>query len=174
MKINKFKYEALGEIKKIYLNNDTIKIREKLNKLFKSSLSNEDGTGILCKYLKKEGLYRIKYIFKRNAQLQPITMERYYYLVSVDSDDNGTFIEYVMVYDKTYEPLVRVSYILVALFIALFLLYKYKTGDLSSFSVGFLIFMIACTVFLILRKSNETADLCRKAEKIFCDYLLNL
>lgn len=105
MKINKFQYKILGEIKRIYIDLPTLKIREKLNAAFKLPVTDSDTTGIYGKYLKKQGFYRVKYIYSRNSQLQPQTYDRYYYLAEVGEDEKGSFIDYVLVYDKLYDHL---------------------------------------------------------------------
>lgn len=166
MEINKTRYKVLEKPHKLYLDMTTLEIREKLNIAFRKPVSEDDMTGILGKYLKADKLYRIKYIYTRNKQLQPQTFDRYYYLLDVDEDENGTFIEYMLVYDKLFEPLVRTVYILVALVVILYLAYMCYTNTISRFSAGVLIIIVLSTVGVMFKKSKETAEECKKSEII--------
>lgn len=166
MEINKTRYKVLGKPHKVYLDMTTLEIREKLNIAFLKPVSEDDMTGILGKYLKADKLYRIKYIYTRNKQLQPQTFDRYYYLLDVDEDENGTFIEYMLVYDKLFEPLVRTAYILAALAVAAYLAYMGYKNAISRFSAGVLIIIVLSTVGVIFKKPKETAEECKKAERI--------
>ena len=166
MEINKTRYKVLEKPHKLYLDMTTLEIREKLNIAFLKPVSEDDMTGILGKYLKADKLYRIKYIYTRNKQLQPQTFDRYYYLLDVDEDENGTFIEYMLVYDKLFEPLVRTAYILAALAVAAYLAYMGYKNAISRFSAGVLIIIVLSTVGVILKKPKETAEKCKKAERI--------
>lgn len=166
MEINKTRYKVLEKPHKLYLDMTTLKIREKLNIAFLKPVSEDDMTGILGKYLKADKLYRIKYIYTRNKQLQPQTFDRYYYLLDVDEDENGAFIEYMLVYDNLFEPLVRTAYILAALAVAAYLAYMGYKNAISRFSAGVLIIIVLSTVGVIFKKSKETAEECKKAERI--------
>lgn len=166
MEINKTRYKVLEKPHKLYLDMTTLEIREKLNIAFLKPVSEDDMTGILGKYLKADKLYRIKYIYTRNKQLQPQTFDRYYYLLDVDEDENGTFIEYMLVYDKLFEPLVRTAYILAALAVAAYLAYMGYKNAISRFSAGVLIIIVLSTVGVIFKKPKETAEECKKAERI--------
>lgn len=166
MEINKTRYKVLEKPHKVYLDMTTLEIREKLNIAFLKPVSEDDMTGILGKYLKADKLYRIKYIYTRNKQLQPQTFDRYYYLLDVDEDENGTFIEYMLVYDKLFEPLVRTAYILAALAVAAYLAYMGYKNAISRFSAGVLIIIVLSTVGVIFKKPKETAEECKKAERI--------
>ena len=166
MEINKTRYKVLEKPHKLYLDMTTLKIREKLNIAFRKPVSEDDMTGILGKYLKADKLYRIKYIYTRNKQLQPQTFDRYYYLLDVDEDENGTFIEYMLVYDKLFEPLVRTAYILAALAVAAYLAYMGYKNAISRFSAGVMIIIVLSTVCVIFKKPKETAEECKKAERI--------
>lgn len=166
MNINKRKYKTIGESHKIYCDMPTVKLREKLNIALSKPYSEDDMTGILGKYLKREDLYRIKYIFSRNRQLQPRTFDRYYLLAEIGSNENGSFVEYVMVYDKLYEPLVRAVYILAAAAAIAYLYYMYRQQAMNAFSVSVLSAIIGATVLVMFKKSSETAEECKKAEKI--------
>ncbi|MGN0569337.1 MAG: hypothetical protein ACI4N4_02410 [Candidatus Fimenecus sp.] len=166
MEISKIRYKALEKPHKVYLDMTTLEIREKLNIAFLNPVSKDDMTGILGKYLKTDKLYRIKYIYTRNKQLQPQTFDRYYYLLDVDEDENGAFIEYMLVYDKLFEPLVRTAYILAALTVAAYLAYMGYKNAMSRFSAGVLIIIVLSTVGVIFKKSKETAEECKKAERI--------
>lgn len=166
MEINKTRYKVLEKPHKLYLDMTTLEIREKLNIAFLKPVSEDDMTGILGKYLKADKLYRIKYIYTRNKQLQPQTFDRYYYLLDVDEDEKGTFIEYMLVYDKLFEPLVRTAYILAALAVAAYLAYMGYKNAISRFSAGVLIIIVLSTVGVIFKKPKETAEECKKAERI--------
>ena len=166
MEINKTRYKVLEKPHKLYLDMTTLEIREKLNIAFLKPVSEDDMTGILGKYLKADKLYRIKYIYTRNKQLQPQTFDRYYYLLDVDEDENGTFIEYMLVYDKLFEPLVRTAYILAALAVAAYLAYMGYKNAISRFSAGVLIIIVLSTVGVIFKKPKETAEECKKSERI--------
>ena len=167
MKINKFHYKQLSEVKKIYIDATTLKIREKLNVAFKTPTAEDDMTGVFGKFYKLDKMYKVKYIHTRNKQLQPMTFDRYYYLVDVGSDEIGSYIEYVMVYDKLYDPLIRVVYVLAVFAILTYLLYLYKLGAMSVVSAGTLGLIITASVALVFKKSKETEEECKKAEILF-------
>lgn len=166
MEINKFHYKLLSEPQKIYLDMPTVKIREKLNITFKNPTVEEDITGIFGKYAKLDKLYKVKYIFERNKQLQPQTFERYHYLLDVGEDENGSYIEYTMVYDKLYDPLIRMVYILAVCAVIAYLYYMYLKGTISAMSSGVLGVIIISTVLLVFKKSKETAEECLKGEDL--------
>lgn len=167
MEINKTHYKVLGESKKIYVNMTTLEAREKLNVAFKNPTAEDDMTGIFGKFSKMDKMYKLKYIYKRNNQLQPQTFDRYHYLVDIGEDKNGTYIEYVMVYDKLFDPLIRLVYILAVCGIIAYLFYLFKNGALSKISAGFLSGLIVLSVALVFKKSKETQEECEKAEDLF-------
>ncbi len=167
MEINKFHYKQLTEPKKIYIDATTLKIREKLNVAFKTPTAEDDMTGIFGKFYKLDKMYKVKYIYTRNKQLQPMTFDRYHYLVDVGSDENGSYIEYAMVYDKLYDPLIRLTYILAVFGILAYLFYLYKLNAMSVFSAGILGLIIVASVGLVFKKSKETEEECKKAENLF-------
>lgn len=167
MIINKTHYKILGEVKKIYLDMSTIQIREKLNILLKTPTAEDDLTGIFGKFYKLDKMYKVKYIYTRNKQLQPMTFERYHYLVDVGEDENGSYIEYAMVYDKLYDPLIRITYILAVVAVLAYLMYSYKLGAMSIFSAGVLGAIVVASVALVFKKSKETKEECQKAEELF-------
>ncbi len=167
MEINKTHYKVLSEPKKIYLNMSTIEIREKLNIAFNSPTAEEDLTGIFGKYYKSDKMYKLKYIYTRNKQLQPQTFDRYHYLVDIGEDENGAYIEYAMVYDKLYDPLIRLVYIIAVCAVLAYLFYLYKNQAMSSFSAGFLGVLIAMSTVLVFKKVKETPEDCQKAEELF-------
>ena len=76
MEINKIHYKQLSEPKKIYIGASTLKIREKLNIAFKNPTAEDDMTGICGKFYKLDKMYKVKYIYTRNKQLQPMTVDR--------------------------------------------------------------------------------------------------
>lgn len=166
MKINKFQYEIIGEIKRQYVESSTLKIKENLNMTFKAPVTDSDTTGIYGKYLKRQGLYRIKYIHSRNNQLQPQTYDRYYYLVEIGEDEKGSYIEYAMVHDKLYDPLIRIVYLFVSLAACAYLYYMYISKILSSSAAGVLGAVILLTVLVTFKKSKESADKVQPAENI--------
>ncbi len=167
MNINKTHYKVIGEAKKIYLDLTTLEIREKLNFAFKHPTAEDDMTGIFGKYYKLDKMYKLKYIYSRNNQLQPLTFDRYHYLVDVGEDENGAFIEYVMVYDKLFDPLIRLVYILAVCGILAYLFYLYKKETMSMYSAGFLSILVSLSVILVFKKAKESAEECEKAEKLF-------
>lgn len=164
MEINKIHYKQLTEPQKIYLDIPTVKIREKLNAAFKNPTAEDDMTGIFGKYAKLDKLYKVKYIHSRNKQLQPETFDRYHYLLDVGEDENGSYVEYVMVYDKLYDPLIRLVYILAVCAVLAYLYYMYSKKLMTSLSAGVLGVIIAATVVLVFKKSKESAEECKKAE----------
>ena len=174
MEINKFHYKQLSEPKKIYIDATTLKIREKLNVAFKSPTAEDDMTGIFGKYYKLDKMYKVKYIYTRNKQLQPMTFDRYHYLVDVGNDENGSYVEYVMVYDKLYDPLIRLVYIIAVFAILAYLLYLYKLGTMSIISAGTLGAIIVASVALVFKKSKESAKECQKAENLFKNLISNI
>ncbi len=164
MEINKIHYKQLTEIEKCYVDGTSLEVREKLNAAFKTPTAEEDMTGIFGKYYKLDKMYKVKYIYARNKQLQPMTFDRYYYLLDVGEDENGTYVEYAMVYDKLYDPLIRIVYIMAVFAVLLYLLYLYKMSVMSLFSAGTLGLIIVSSIALILKKSKETQEECKKTE----------
>lgn len=167
MEINRFHYKQLTEPVKIYIDASTLKIREKLNIAFKTPTAEDNMTGIFGKFNKLDKMYKLKYIYTRNKQLQPMTYDRYHYLVDVGSDEKGSYIEYAMVYDKLYDPLIRLVYIIAVFAVLAYLLYSYKLGAMSIFSAGVLGLIVVASVVLVFKKSKESKEECQKAEKLF-------
>ncbi len=167
MNINKTHYKVLSEPKKVYLDMTTLEIRQKLNVAFKNPTAEDDLTGIFGKFYKLDKMYKVKYIYTRNKQLQPMTFERYHYLLDVGEDSQGSYIEYAMVYDKLYDPIVRFVYILAVCAVLAYLFYNYKVGGMSAFSAGVLSFLIAASIVLVFKKGKETQEECEKAEELF-------
>lgn len=167
MNINKTHYKVLNEPKKIYLNMTTLEAREKLNVAFKNPTAEDDMTGIFGKYYKLDKMYKVKYIYTRNKQLQPLTFDRYHYLVDVDEDSKGTYIEYVMVYDKLFDPLIRLVYILAACALIAYLFYLYKNNVMEKISAMFMSGLIALSSVLVFKKAKESEEECKKAEILF-------
>ncbi len=174
MNINKTHYKLLGESKKIYVNMSTLETREKLNVAFKNPTAEDDMTGIFGKYDKLDKMYKVKYIYTRNRQLQPLTFDRFHYLVDIGADSNGTFIEYAMVYDKLFDPLIRFVYVIAVCAIVAYLFYLFKNGALSKFSAAFLSGLISLSVMLVFKKSKESATECEKAEILFKKLVLEI
>lgn len=166
MEINKIHYKVLSEPQKIYLNMPTVKIRENLNAAFKNPTAEDDMTGIAGKYTKLEKLYKVKYIHSRNKQLQPQTFDHYHYLLDIGEDEKGAYIEYVMVYDKLYDPLIRLVYILAVLAVLGYLYYMYSEKAMTSLSAGVLGVIVTASVALVFKKSKENAEDCKKAEEL--------
>ncbi len=167
MNINKTHYKVIGESKKIYLHMTTLEIREKLNRAFKNPTVEDDMTGIFGKFYKLDKLYKVKYIYTRNKQLQPLTFDRFHYLVDVGEDENGAYLEYVMVYDKLFDPLIRLVYILAVCGILAYLFYLYKKETMGMYSACFLGALISLSVILVFKKAKESAEDCEKAEALF-------
>ena len=167
MNINKTHYKVLSETKKIYLDMTTLDIREKLNISFKNPTAEDDMTGIFGKYYKLDKMYKLKYIYTRNKQLQPMTFDRYHYLVDIGEDEKGSYIEYVMVYDKLFDPLIRLVYILAVCAIIAYLFYLYKNNVMEKFSAGFMSVLIGLSTILVFKKAKESEVECKKAEKLF-------
>ena len=170
MNINKTHYKILSEPKKVYLDMSTLEIRQKLNHNFKNPTAEDDLTGIYGKFYKLDKMYKVKYIYTRNKQLQPMTYERYHYLLDVCEDEQGAYIEYAMVYDKLYDPIIRLVYILAVCAVLAYLFYNYKMGVMNSFSAGVLGVLIASSVILVFKNGRETEGECAKTEQL----LLNL
>lgn len=166
MEINKFHYKVLSEPQKIYLEMPMVKIREKLNAAFKSPTQEDDMTGIFGKYAKLDKLYKVKYIYARNKQLQPQNFERYHYLLDVGEDEKGAYIEYAMVYDKLYDPLIRLVYIFAVCAVLAYLYNMYTKEAMSAASAGILGAVVLASIALVFKKSKESADECKKAEEL--------
>lgn len=164
MEINKLHYKQLSDTKKIYIDATTLKIREKLNSAFRNPTAEEDMTGIFGKYCKLDKKYKVKYIYGRNKQLQPMTFERYHYFLDVGEDENGSYIEYALVYDRLYDPLIRFVYILAVCAVLGYLFYAYKIGAMNILSAGVLGAIVCASIFLVFKKSKETQEECNKAE----------
>ena len=166
MIINKFHYKQLTEPEKVYIDATTLEIRQKLNSVFKTPTAEDDMTGIFGKYYKLDKMYKIKYIYTRNKQLQPMTFERYHYLLDVNEDSNGAYVEYAMVYDKLYDPLIRVVYILAVCAVLFYLYNSTSKGVMSPFSAITLGSIILASVVLVFKKSKESKEECAKANAL--------
>ena len=174
MQINKVHYKVLKEPEKIYLDMSTVEIREKLNVSFKNPTAEDDMTGIFGKYYKIDKMYKLKYIYKRNNQLQPQTFERYYYLIDIGEDEKGAYIEYVMVYDKLYDPIIRMVYMLAVCAVIAYLFYLYNSGVMQKFSAMVMSVLVLMSSILVFKKSNESQDECAKAELLFKNLIREL
>lgn len=166
MNINKIHYKQLSDTKKIYVNATTLKIREKLNTAFGNPTAEDDMTGIFGKYNKLDKMYKVKFIHTRNKQLQPMTFDRYHYLLDVNKDENGAYIEYAMVYDRLYDPLIRLVYVIAVLAVVAYLLYAYKIGAMNIVSAGVLGVVVIASATLVFKKSKENKEECEKAEPL--------
>ena len=166
MEINKIRYKKLSDTKKIYLDATTLKIREKLNIAFKTPTAEDDMTGIFGKFYKFDKMYKVKYIYTRNKQLQPMTFDRYHYLLDVGEDEKGSYVEYAMVYDKLYDPLIRLVYILAVCAVLGYLYYAQSLGAMSMMSAVVLGLIVTASVVLVFKKSKETQEECQKAETL--------
>ena len=166
MEINKIRYKQLSEQKKIYLDMPTVKIREKLNVAFKNPTVEDDMTGIFGKYYKLDKRYKVKYIFERNKQLQPQTFDRYVYLLDIGEDEMGSYIEYVMVFDKLYDPLIRLVYVFAVCAVLAYLYYAYSKNAMQSFSAITLGAIVSLSALLVFKKSKESAEKCKNAEEL--------
>ncbi len=164
MEINKIHYKQLSGPKKIYIDASTLKIREKLNIAFKTPTAEDDMTGIFGKHYKLDKLYKVKYIYTRNKQLQPMTFDRYHYLLDVGQDENGSYIEYAMVYDKLYDPLIRLVYILAVCAVLGYLFYAQSLGAMNKMSAVVLGLIVTTSIILVFKKSKESVEECQKAE----------
>ena len=167
MEINKIHYKVLKEPEKIHLDMSTVEVREKLNLTFKTPTAEDDMTGIFGKYNKLDKLYKLKYIYTRNNQLQPQTFDRYHYLVDVGEDEKGTYVEYAMVYDRLFDPLIRLVYILAACAIIAYLFYLYKNNAMQKTTSMVMSVIIALSSVLVFKKAKETKEECEKAEILF-------
>ncbi len=167
MNINETHYKVLSEPKKVYLDMSTLEIRQKLNTAFKTPTAEEDMTGIFGKFYKLDKMYKLKYIYKRNNQLQPMTFDRYHYLVDIGEDEQGAYIEYVMVYDKLYDPLIRLVYVLAVCAVLAYLFYLYKKQVMGMTSASVLGALVALSTTLVFKKAKESAEECTKAEVLF-------
>lgn len=174
MKLNKYRYKVIEGAKKEYFYMSSVELRQKLNIAFEKSIQEEELTGVIGKYQKHGDRYKIKYIYTRNAQLQPKTYERYFLLAEVGTDEKGTYAEYALVYDRLFEPLVRISYVLTVLLIIGCLLLLMKNERLDRFSAYALSLIAAATVPVVFKKSRETEETSRKTVDIFEKTLKNL
>ena len=154
MEINKLHYKQLSETKKIYLYATTLKIREKLNMAFRTPTAEDDMTGIFGKFYKLDKMYKVKYIYTRNKQLQPMTFDRYHYLLDVGEDEKGVYIEYALVYDRLYDPLIRLVYILAVCAVLGYLFYAQSLGAMNIMSAGILGLIVTASVVLVFKKSK--------------------
>lgn len=167
MEINKIHYKVLKESEKIYLDMSTVEIREKLNLSFKTPTVEDDMTGIFGKYDKLDKMYKVKYIYTRNNQLQPQTFDRYHFLVDIGEDEKGAYIEYTMVYDKLVDPLIRLVYVIAVCAIIAYLFNLAKNGVMQKMSAMVMSVIIALSSVLVFKKSRETKEECEKAEVLF-------
>lgn len=167
MEINKIHYKVLKESEKIYLDMSTVEIREKLNLSFKTPTVEDDMTGIFGKYDKLDKMYKVKYIYTRNNQLQPQTFDRYHFLVDIGEDEKGAYIEYTMVYDKLVDPLIRLVYVIAVCAIIAYLFYLTNNGAMQKTSTMVMSAIIALSSVLVFKKSRETKEECDKAEILF-------
>ena len=131
---------------------------------FRNPTAEDDLTGIFGKFYKLDKMYKVKYIYTRNKQLQPMTFERYHYLLDVGEDKQGAYIEYAMVYDKLYDPLIRLIYILAVCAVAGYLYYAQSIGAMNKMSAIVLGGIVVSSVILVLKKSKETQEKCQNAE----------
>ena len=167
MEINKIHYKVLKEPEKIYLDMSTVEIREKLNMAFKTPTAEDDMTGIFGKYNKLDKMYKLKYIYTRNNQLQPQTFDRYHYLVDIGEDEKGTYVEYALVYDRLFDPLIRLVYIIAVCAIIAYLFYLYKNNAMQKMTAMVMSCIIALSSVLVFKKAKETQEECAKAEILF-------
>ncbi len=173
MEINKIRYKQLSETKKIYIDASTLKIREKLNVAFKTPTAEDDMTGIFGKFYKLDKMYKVKYIYTRNKQLQPMTFDRYHYFLDVGEDEKGSYVEYAMVYDKIYDPLIRLVYILAVCAVLGYLYYAQSIGAMNKMSAIVLGLIVTASIVLVLKKSNENMADCQKAEEFLKNIIKN-
>ncbi len=164
MEINKLHYKQLSETKKIYLDATTLKIREKLNMTFRTPTAEDDMTGIFGKFYKLDKMYKVKYVYTRNKQLQPMTFDRYHYLLDVGEDEKGAYIEYTMVYDRLYDPLIRLVYIFAVCAVLGYLFYAQSLGAMNKMSAVVLGVIVTASIVLVFKKSKESQEECQKAE----------
>lgn len=176
MKINKYRYKIINESEKYYIEESEEEARIKINSsLMRVIVDDEDELrGAVGRYLKYEGLYRLKYIYTRNKQLQPQTFDRYFYLLDICEDEKGVYIQYALVYDKLFEPLIRITYILAALGIIAYLFYAYSVNAMSRSAAVILSVIVAGTVVIMFKKSKESSEECANAEKYIQKFLKNL
>ena len=167
METNKIHYKALKEPEKIYLDMSTVEIREKLNMAFKTPTAEDDMTGIFGKYNKLDKMYKLKYIYTRNNQLQPQTFDRYHYLVDIGEDEKGSYVEYALVYDRLFDPLIRLVYIIAVCAIIAYLFYLYKNNSMQKMTAMVMSCIIALSSVLVFKKAKETQEECAKAEILF-------
>lgn len=174
MKLNKYRYKVIEEPKRLYFDTESVELRQKLNTAFLKSVQKDEMTGIVGKYKKRSDLYKVKYIYSRNAQLQPKTYERYYMLAEVGTDETGAYAEYALVYDRLFEPLVRISYVLTVLLLIACIMFCAEKKLLDKFSAYAISAVAALTVPVIFKKSCETAGKSRETVKIFEKLLKSL
>ncbi len=166
MEINKLHYKQLSETKKIYLDTTTLKIREKLNMAFRTPTAEDDMTGVFGKFYKLDKMYKVKYIYTRNKQLQPMTFDRYHYLLDVGEDEKGAYIEYALVYDRLYDPLIRLVYVLAVCAVLGYLFYAQSLGAMNKMSAVVLGVIVTASIVLVFKKSKESQEECQKAESL--------
>lgn len=167
------RYKVLETYDKIYFDISLEDLRRKLDALFSKTVSEDDMTGVLGKYLKNKKLYRIKYIYSRNAQLQPRTYERHYILASAGEDSKGTYLEYVFVYDRYFEPTVRLAYCLTAALVIACMIYLMYNDKLDIISCVVLSSVALFTVLVTFKKPKENIEECKKSAEILKNTVLS-
>lgn len=167
MKLNKHRFKIIEEPEKVYYNAKSVELRQKLNIAFSKSVQENEMTGILGKYQKQSDTYKIKYIYSRNAQLQPRTFERHYLIVSVGEDKNGAYVEYTLVYDRFIEPLIKISYLFTVAILILCMIFLMNKQMISKLSAYMLSAICAASSLVLLKKPKETAEESRKIIAIF-------
>lgn len=174
MIINKFHYRQLNDVQRKYFDATTLELRQRLNYAFRNPVLDDETSGTFGKYSKSENLYKIKYFNRINKQLQPIPFERYYYLLNVGVDSKGSFVEYVMVYDKLYDPVIRLIYILAVCALLCYFYYSYSIGAMSMVSAIALGLIVLSSIIIMFKKSNESEEECKKVDRIIAKTISEL
>ena len=69
-----------------------------------------------------------------------------------------------MVYDKLYDPLIRLVYILAVCAVLGYLFYAQSLGDMNKMSAVVLGLIVTTSIILVFKKSKESVEECQKAE----------
>lgn len=174
MELNKLRYKILNGSEKVYFSISEEELRKKLNDKFSKSVAEDDMTGILGKYKKHNDFYKIKYIYTRNNQLQPKTADRYYIIAKTGTDEKGTYLEHLRVYDRFVDPMIRISYVFTVTLIILCLFYLMSKNMLDKFSTYILSGVAFSTVFIVMKKPNESEEYSKKAEVLLKKLIVSL
>ncbi len=170
MNLKKYQ-EQIGEVKKVYIDMEVNEFKWKFVSKLKTADFNREGSGYSGVYSKKNDQITIRGYYSKNIQGQPKLLNDFYYVGEVETDEQGTYFEYVLVKDKIATPLSKIVYVIFALALLGYTLYCYQNGSYSLTTVVLMSVVVAVTILLNFRKSKETAEMCEACEKYFLNYI---